>query len=580
MEDERQIAALTKKVTEGRVTRLSESVSDVPEIVMGVEDLPASKLNQKMVDAVAAIRRVGSVSKGLNGVCKKALKEAAVSILESAEVLLARTTTEETALLRMQNAKLAAQMDQLRKEHEELKAEMVSFRREQLRREVGLPELQPPTQSLPQESALTRIVQREMASLNARFSVLEGRILRPPLAADHQSTPTVSYATKAATPRANHQAQAASPGVSSTKPKGKSKKNKQLGDPVASDAPPKQAIHSAPKSGAQEESEWTVVGCKNKKKKERHSIKQRAKKQAARSRAPRSTAVVLTLQPGAVERGLTYAGVLTKAKENISLSDLGISGIRCKTTVTGARLLEIPGATSGPRADALAEKLRTTLGTEEVKVSRPTKCADLRISGLDDSVTPDEVAAAIAKAGNCPPDQIKTGIIRRGFSGLGTVQVSCPVAAANKISNGKRLLVGWVSAQVSILKPKPLRCYRCLDEGHVGVQCTSEVDRSQLCFRCGQPGHKADSCNAKPHCVLCGASGKPADHRTGSKACARPKAKQPRRSKDATLPVHPPAKGGIADAPMEAASSLQPIHSPAVAVDPPRTEEEITVMDI
>ncbi|PZC86035.1 hypothetical protein B5X24_HaOG212993 [Helicoverpa armigera] len=137
MEDERQIAALTKKVSEARVTRLMESASTASELITGVEDLPASNLNQKMVDAVAAIKRVGSISKGLNGVCKKALKEAAASILESAEVLLSRTTTEETALLRMQNAKLAAQMDQLRKEHEELKAEMVSFRREHLRREVN-----------------------------------------------------------------------------------------------------------------------------------------------------------------------------------------------------------------------------------------------------------------------------------------------------------------------------------------------------------------------------------------------------------------------------------------------------------
>ncbi|KAH9630037.1 hypothetical protein HF086_008007 [Spodoptera exigua] len=208
-EDERQIAALTKRVTEGRVSRLSESSAVVSDVGVEAEDLPASDLNQRLVDAVAAIRQVSKVSKGLSGCSKKALKEATASILESTQVLLTRTVTEETALLRAQNKKLAAQMVELRKEHEELKAEMVNFRREHLRQEVGLalPTQQPQPQLPSQETELTRLIRKEMASFNARFSVLEGKILRPPLAADQRSTPT--YAAQAATPRAAQPAPAA-----------------------------------------------------------------------------------------------------------------------------------------------------------------------------------------------------------------------------------------------------------------------------------------------------------------------------------------------------------------------------------
>ncbi|CAB3244644.1 unnamed protein product [Arctia plantaginis] len=219
-EDERQIAALTKRVTEGRVTRLSESMtSAVSDMGVEAEELPASNLNERVADAVAAIRRVSKVSKGLSGCSQKALKEATASILESAQVLLTRTTSEETALLRAQNAKLEAQMAELRKEHEELKAEMANFRREHLRREVGLPhaapqpQLQLPSQPLeqqsPQETELARLIRQEMASFNARFSVLEGRILRPPLAVDQRSTPAPTYASQAAAPRAAQPAQAA-----------------------------------------------------------------------------------------------------------------------------------------------------------------------------------------------------------------------------------------------------------------------------------------------------------------------------------------------------------------------------------
>ncbi|XP_046974306.1 uncharacterized protein LOC124540681 [Vanessa cardui] len=428
-DDERQIAALTKRVVEGRATPRSES-SDSAALGVEAEELPASDLNQKMTNAVAAIRRVGKVSKGLSGCSQKAIKEATASILECAQVLLTRTDTEETALLRAQNTRLAAQVEALRKEHLELKAEMANFRREHLRREVGLlsatPDatLQPQQkqQQSPQETELARLIRQEMASFNARFSVLEGRILRPPLAADQRSAPAPTYAAKAAAPRATQPAQAAAA------KKGKSKAAKKASaaqaaaprvtQPDGRDRPASRNPPSTP------DAEWKVAGDAKKKKKE---ARQRAKKEAqkkkeegvaaakrrpARLRTPRSTAVALTLQPGAEERGLSYADILAKAKAEISLSDLGITGLRCKTTATGGRLLEVSGATSGPKADALAEKLRASLGSDDVRVSRPTKCAVLRISGLDDSATIEEVVAAVSKTGGCPPDQVKAGTIR------------------------------------------------------------------------------------------------------------------------------------------------------------------------
>ncbi|XP_046974641.1 translation initiation factor IF-2-like [Vanessa cardui] len=437
MEDERQIAALTKRVVEGRATPRSES-SDSAALEVEAEELPASDLNRRMTDAVAAIKRVGKVSKGLSGCSQKALKEATASILECAQVLLTRTDTEETALLRAQNTRLAAQVEALRKEHLELKAEMANFRREHLRREVGLlsatpdatPQPQQQQQS-PQETELVRLIRQEMASFNARFSVLEGRILRPPLAADQRSAPAPTYAAKAAAPRATQPAQAAAA------KKGKSKAAKKASaahaaapqaaaprvtQPDGRDRPASRNPPSTP------DAEWKVAGDAKKKKKE---ARQRAKKEAhkkkeegvaaatrrpARLRTPRSTAVALTLQPGAEERGLSYADILAKAKAEISLSDLGITGLRCKTTATGGRLLEVSGATSGPKADALAEKLRASLGSDDVRVSRPTKCAVLRISGLDDSATIEEVVAAVSKTGGCPPDQVKAGTIRHAIT--------------------------------------------------------------------------------------------------------------------------------------------------------------------
>ncbi|CAB3220545.1 unnamed protein product [Arctia plantaginis] len=214
-------------------------------------------------------------------------------------------------------------------------------------------------------------------------------------------------------------------------------------------------------------------------------------------RAPRSSAVVITLTAEAAERGVGYAEVLTKVKANVDLKALEIPGVRCKNTRTGARLLEAP------------------LNAPEV-----------RITGLDDSVTADELRLAVAETGSCPLDSVKAGAIRFGPGGQGAAVVSCPIAASERVADGRSLLVGgFLRAQARLLQARPARCFRCLSVGHVGVHCTAEATVGDRCFRCGQPGHKAGGCNAPLRCFRCAAGGKPADHRVGGKACAlsRPK---------------------------------------------------------
>ncbi|KAL0860155.1 hypothetical protein ABMA27_010462 [Loxostege sticticalis] len=248
-----------------------------------------------------------------------------------------------------------------------------------------------------------------------------------------------------------------------------------------------------------------------------------AKPATPKLRPPRSSAIVLTLLPGAQEKGVTYESAIRDAKSRINLEELGISGLRFSKAKTGGKILEIPGAASGDKADAFASKLRDVLPAEIVRVTRPIKTVDIRLSGLDDSVTKEEVAAAVSKTGGCVADQVKVGLIRQSWSGSGTVVVKVPVTAAQKLSKG-RLLVGWVSCRVQVLETKPLRCYRCMEGGHVRGQCPCETDRSELCYRCGRPGHQARECDAAaPHCPVCADLGKPADHKVGSKNCAPPK---------------------------------------------------------
>ncbi|KAL0829497.1 hypothetical protein ABMA28_004257 [Loxostege sticticalis] len=322
------------------------------------------------------------------------------------------------------------------------------------------------------------------------------------------------------------------PNAPTTKRQGRSRARRSA--PQRASVPATEARTLPPPPSSMEEG-WTTVVKRGKKEKKGQKAAQppqssakttktaAAKPTTPKLRPPRSSAIVLTLLPGAQEKGVTYETAIRDAKSRINLEELGISGLRFSKAKTGGKILEIPGATSGDKADAFASKLREVLPAEIVRVTRPTKTVDIRLSGLDDSVTKEEVAAAVSKSGGCTVDHVKVGIIRQSFSGNGTVVVKVPVTAAQKLSKG-RLLVGWVSCRVQVLETKPLRCYRCMEGGHVREQCPCETDRSELCYRCGRPGHQARECDAAvPHCPVCADLGKPADHKVGSKSCAPPK---------------------------------------------------------
>ncbi|XP_052758234.1 uncharacterized protein LOC128202329 [Galleria mellonella] len=253
----------------------------------------------------------------------------------------------------------------------------------------------------------------------------------------------------------------------------------------------------------------------------------KAKKTSAPSpsklKPPRSAAVIITLDPEAEREGVAYANVFAEAKRRIDLRALGIEDMRFRTAITGGKVLEVPGADGAEKADVLASKLREFIPENMAKISRPVKSAEMRISGLDDSVTSEEVAAAVAREGGCQVDQVRVGEVRRTRSGVGTCWVKAPLQVVKKMTVAGRVRIGWVSAKAELLRQRPLRCFRCLEEGHVRASCSHEQDRSGLCYRCGNEGHKAAMCAADPKCAVCSAQGRPSDHWVGSKACTPPK---------------------------------------------------------
>lgn len=84
----------------------------------------------------------------------------------------------------------------------------------------------------------------------------------------------------------------------------------------------------------------------------------------------------------------SYEKEVREARNRVPLAELGIEQIKIRRAVTGAYIFEITGETKAAKADLLATKFRETVGAKEgVKIARPCKKADLRVKGLDASIT-------------------------------------------------------------------------------------------------------------------------------------------------------------------------------------------------
>ncbi|KMQ90130.1 reverse transcriptase [Lasius niger] len=171
-----------------------------------------------------------------------------------------------------------------------------------------------------------------------------------------------------------------------------------------------------------------------------------------RLRPPTTAVVSVTIKPGSE---LGYREIMAEARSKIDLKELGIANSRIKQAVNGGVLIQIPGKDRVKLADDLANKMDEVLKGKGVSIGRPSKLAELRVRGIDISVTPDNVASAIALAGGCDKNFVRVGRIRETASGLGTVWVRCPALAAKRVVNAGRVRLGWGFASVELLPLRP-----------------------------------------------------------------------------------------------------------------------------
>lgn len=146
-------------------------------------------------------------------------------------------------------------------------------------------------------------------------------------------------------------------------------------------------------------------------------------------RLPSTAAVALrTLE----DDGMSYADILKQAKSGISLADLGIDNPRIRKAVNGGIIIEVPGADGAEKADRLANRLREVVGGV-AHIARPTARGELLLTGLDESITREEVTAAVARIGGCSEESVRLGPIRQMKNGLGLIWIQYPLEVVKEM---------------------------------------------------------------------------------------------------------------------------------------------------
>ncbi|XP_046970583.1 uncharacterized protein LOC124537735 [Vanessa cardui] len=419
--------------------------------------------NEAAKSALDVVLQVANKSGNLKRTFVKALKTAADTIKCAVAELKSLTMSEKVVRLEAANAKLSGQLAELR-------------------REVAEMHQKPPVTDADSKKRIVEEALRCSNMLNARMEGIERRLLpesrlRPPLAADPKAAQTAVASTRVTVPAELTLTPTPEKSVGNTTAAQRKKKAKRPTMPAqeaVAAAAKKTAPTLTPKPGSSGVSWAAVVRQQPSKPTKKatgptpkptkagtpETVPTKNKKKAhKRLRSPRTAVIMITLRPGAEKKGLKYETVLAQAKSSIQLSEVGLTTVRFRTAAT-ARMLDIsPGTADAEKSeDALVDKLRSVLSLDEVQIHRPTKYVEIRVMDLDDSVTSEEVVAAVAEEGGCSVDAIRPGVVVRGANGCRSLWLSCPVAAAKKILGyrgvawgGSRLWGAFAQAEATLL---------------------------------------------------------------------------------------------------------------------------------
>jgi len=129
------------------------------------------------------------------------------------------------------------------------------------------------------------------------------------------------------------------------------------------------------------------------------------------------------------------------------------------------------------------------------------------VKDLDEVTTKEEVLESlIAEFGEIQLSAASIVSLRRAYGGTQIATIRLPAKSAEKLLEAEKVRIGWVVCRVR-RKTTPIRCFKCMEFGHVAGRCPNAEDCAGACFKCGEKGHQAKTCKNAAKCLLCSRKG-------------------------------------------------------------------------
>lgn len=245
---------------------------------------------------------------------------------------------------------------------------------------------------------------------------------------------------------------------------------------------------------------WTKVTHKKDKKIKKRTL-----------RKPRPDAIVI-----AKKGEMSYADILRRVKTDPNLRSVGEAVTKIRRTQKGELLLQLKE--SGDGTAGYKNSILTTLA-EEAEVRTLTHRTTVEVRDIDEITTKEDVEGAIKTQLGFEELPDKAVSLRKAYGETQIAAIVLPGELARKLLEAGKMKIGWTICRIRE-RTELKKCFRCLEFGHIAMQCKSREDRSKLCRKCGEDGHIAKDCKREPSCMFCKKEHpNDANHIAGSSKC-------------------------------------------------------------
>lgn len=118
----------------------------------------------------------------------------------------------------------------------------------------------------------------------------------------------------------------------------------------------------------------------------------------------------------------SYSRVMRIVRDRVDLKSIRVPEVIPKRTRTGVLALLVPGSDNKEKANKITSALRQSLSDQErIWIAHPIRTTELKVKGLIEFMSEEEIKEQISEMRECPIKDIKTGRTQWMRNGLGSV---------------------------------------------------------------------------------------------------------------------------------------------------------------